>query len=57
MIFFGSIENDQVQHSIPVSHSNVEFCGVQKQKGKLVFSKSEAYCVLRSTRAKYCECP
>ena len=28
-----------MQHSIPVSHSKVEFCGVQKQKGKLVFSK------------------
>ena len=34
------IENDQMQHSIPASHSKVEFCGVQKQKGKLVFSKS-----------------
>ena len=27
-----------MQYSIPVSHSKVEFCGVQKQKGKLVFS-------------------
>ena len=34
------IENDQIQYFIPVSHSNVEFCRVQKQKGKLVFSKS-----------------
>ena len=25
-----------MQHSIPVSHSKVEFCGVQKQNGKLV---------------------
>ena len=25
------IENDQIQHFIPVSHSNFEFCGVQKQ--------------------------
>ena len=33
------IENDQIQHFIPVSHSKNEFCGVQKQKGKLVFSK------------------
>ena len=29
-----------MQHSIPVSHSKVEFYKVQKQKGKLVFSKS-----------------
>ena len=29
-----------MQHSIPVSFSKVDFCGVQKQKGKLVFSKS-----------------
>ena len=28
-----------MQHSIPVSQSKVEFCGVQKQKGKLLFSK------------------
>ena len=32
-----------MQHSIPVSHSKVEFCGVQKQKGKLVFSKSGVF--------------
>ena len=25
------IENDQFQHFIPVSHSKIEFCGVQKQ--------------------------
>ena len=29
-----------MQHYIPVSHSKVEFCGVQKQRVKLVFSKS-----------------
>ena len=29
-----------MQHSIPVSHSKVEFYGLQKQKGKHVFSKS-----------------
>ena len=34
------IENDQIQHFILVSHSKIEFYGVQKQKGKLVFSKS-----------------
>ena len=27
-----------MQHSIPVSHSKVDFCGMQKQKGKLVFN-------------------
>ena len=32
-----------MQHSIPVAHSKVEFCGVQKQKGKLVFSKSGVF--------------
>ena len=37
------IENDQMQHSIPVSHPKVEFCEVQKQKGKLVFSKSGVF--------------
>ena len=34
------IQNDQIQHFIPVLLSKLEFCGVQKQKGKLVFSKS-----------------
>ena len=29
-----------MQHSIRVSHLKVEFCRVQKQTGKLVFSKS-----------------
>ena len=29
-----------MQHSIPVSHSKVECCIVQKQTGKVVFSKS-----------------
>ena len=37
------IENDQIQHFIPVSQSTNEFCGVQKQKGKLVFSKSGVF--------------
>ena len=32
-----------MQYSIPVSHSKVEFCGVQKQKGKLVISKSGVF--------------
>ena len=32
-----------MQQFILVSHSKVEFCGVQKQKGKLVFSKSEVF--------------
>ena len=26
-----------------MQHSILEFCGVQKQKGKLVFSKSEVF--------------
>ena len=34
------IQNDQLQHFIPVFLSKIDFCGVQKQKGKLVFSKS-----------------
>ena len=37
------IENDQIQHFIPDCHSKLEFCGVQKQKGKLVFRKSGAF--------------
>ena len=37
------IENDQIQHFIPVSLSNIDFCGVQKQKGKLVFIKSGVF--------------
>ena len=32
-----------MQHSIPVWHSKVEFCGVQQQKGKLVISKSGVF--------------
>ena len=32
-----------MQHSIPVSHSKIAFCGVQKQNGKLVFSKVEFF--------------
>ena len=32
-----------MQHSSRVSHSKVEFCGVQKQKGKHVFSKSGVF--------------
>ena len=34
------IQNDQIQHFIPVLLSKIEFRGVQKQKGKLVFSKT-----------------
>ena len=37
------IENDQIQHFIPVSLSKIEFCGVQKQKANLVFSKSGVF--------------
>ena len=37
------IQNDQIQHCIPVLLSKIEFCGVQKQKGKLVFSKSGVF--------------
>ena len=32
-----------MQYSVPLSHSKIEFCGVQKQKGKLVFSKSGVF--------------
>ena len=32
-----------MQHCIPVSNSKVEFRGVQKQKGKLVFRKSGVF--------------
>ena len=32
-----------MQHSIPVSHPKVEFCELQKQKGKLVLSKSGVF--------------
>ena len=32
-----------MQHSIPVSHSKIEFRGLQKQKGKLLFSKSGVF--------------
>ena len=34
------IQNDRIQHFIPALLSKIEFCGVQKQNGKLVFSKS-----------------
>ena len=37
------IRNDRIQHFIPVWLSKIEFCGVQKQKGKLVFSKSGVF--------------
>ena len=37
------IQNDQIQHFSPVLLSKIEFCGVQKQKGKLVFSKSGVF--------------
>ena len=36
-------KNDQIQHCIPDSHSKFEFCRVQKQMGKLVFSKSGVF--------------
>ena len=36
------IQNDQIQHFIPVLLSNIEFCGVHM-----------AYCILRSTKTKY----
>ena len=32
-----------MQHSIHALHSKVEFCGLQKQKGKLVFSRSGVF--------------
>ena len=37
------IENDQIQHFIPVLHLKIEFCGMQKQKGKLIFSKNVVF--------------
>ena len=37
------IQNDQIQHFIPVLFSKIEFCGMQKQNGKLVFSKSGVF--------------
>ena len=37
------IQNDQIQHFIPVVLSKTEFCGVQKKKGILVFSKSGVF--------------
>ena len=39
------IENDQIQHFIPVLLSNIQFDGVQDQiqKRKLVFSKSGVF--------------
>ena len=37
------IQNDQIQHFIPVLLSKIEFCGEQKQNGKLVFSKSRFF--------------
>ena len=37
------IQNDQIQHFIPVLLSKIEFSGVQKQKGKLFFRKSEVF--------------
>ena len=37
------IQNDQIQHFIPVLLSKIEFCGVQKQKDKLVLSKSGVF--------------
>ena len=40
------IQNDQIQHFIHDLLSKIEFCGVQKQKGKLVFGKSRVYGIL-----------
>ena len=37
------IENDQIQHFIPVLYLQIELCGVQKQKGKLILSKSGVF--------------
>ena len=37
------IQNDHIQYFIPVLLSKIEFCGVQKEKGKLVFSKSGVF--------------
>ena len=37
------IQNYQIQHFIPVLLSKIEFCGMQKQKGKLVFRKSGVF--------------
>ena len=34
------IENDHIQNFIAVSLSKIEFCGVLRQKGKIVFGKS-----------------
>ena len=56
------IQNNQIQHFIPVLLSKIEFCGVQKQKGKLVFSKSGVFRIWRiessvAQRTKCCEFP
>ena len=37
------IQKDQIQYFILVLLSKIEFCGVQKQKGKLVFCKSAGF--------------
>ena len=42
------IQNDQFQYFIPVLLSKIEFCEVQKQKGKLVFSKSAVFHIWHS---------
>ena len=59
-LFF--IQNDQIQHFIPVLLSKIEFCGAQKQKGKLVFRKSEVFHIWHivssvTTKKKCCEFP
>ena len=37
------IQNDQIQHFIPVLLSKIAICRMEKQKGKLVFSKSGVF--------------
>ena len=37
------IQNDQIQLFIPVLLSKIEFCGMQKQKGKLVFNNNGVF--------------
>ena len=44
-----------MHHSIPVSHSKFEFYGAQKQKGKLVFSKSGVFHILHTVSSEHLE--
>ena len=41
--FIHSEWSDSTFYSCPVLFSKIEFCGVQKQKGKLVISKSGVF--------------